>query len=364
MIQMYYLLSEKLMEKIENQFKYIGNPISLNSFGEGHINKSFFVKTDADKTYVLQCISSVAFHDVPGLMKNALLVSKHIANKGGNTLDFIQTKNDQYFYVDSNNDYWRSYELIDAICLQHPETPDDFYQSAVAFGNFQNMLDDFPAECLCETIPNFHNTPFRFSQLHEAIDKDAFDRAKNAVKEIKFALEREDTSNKLVEMLYHGELPLRVTHNDTKINNVLLNSKTRQAMCVIDLDTVMPGLSAFDFGDAIRFGASTCREDEPDASKVKLDLNLFRLFTRGFLESFPILSEKEIEVLPDGARMMTLECGVRFLTDYLNGDTYFRINYPTHNLVRARTQFALVKDMEDHFDEMKQIIKEESMKKL
>ena len=348
------------MNNIVYQFKYEGNPVSCESLGSGHVNKSFSVATDTGKKYVLQCISSVAFHDVPGLMKNAIAVSKFINGKGGRTLNFIPSVDGEYYYVDENNDYWRSYEHVDALCLQAAERPEDFYESAVAFGTFQNMLDDFPADTLCETIPNFHNTPDRFTKLHNAINADVVNRVKQVQHEIDFALAREASAGALVEMLYVGDLPLRVTHNDTKLNNVLLDKNTRKALCVIDLDTVMPGLSAFDFGDAIRYGASTAAEDEQDLSRVHINLYLYRMFARGFLKACPNLTENEKDVLALGSKIITLECGIRFLTDYLDGDKYFGISYPEHNLDRARTQFKLVQDMEDHWNEMETIIREES----
>lgn len=351
------------MENAAFKFKYVGKPVSCERFGNGHINKSFFVDTDENRKYVLQCISSVAFHDVPGLMDNALSVSKHIAGKDSgknSTLNFIQSEDGHCYFADENGDYWRSYEYVDSLCLQSPELPEDFYEAGVAFGTFQKQLDDFPADTLVETIPNFHNTPDRFEKFRKAVAENAAGRADGVKEEIEFALARESETGTLQDMLYKGELPLRVTHNDTKINNVLFDRDTRKALCVIDLDTVMPGLSAFDFGDAIRFGASTGAEDEKDLSKVNLDLNLYRLFARGFISSCPILTEAEKSVLSIGSKLMTLECGTRFLTDYLEGDHYFSIDYPEHNLDRARTQFKLVMDMEEHWDEMERIIEEES----
>ena len=350
----------EFMEKVAYEFKYDGVPVSCELFGNGHINKSYFVMTDRDRKYILQCINSVAFHDVPGLMDNAIAVSKHIAAKGGKSLHFIPTTDGRYWYVDGDGNYWRSYEHVEALCLQAVEKPDDFYESAVAFGTFQNMLNDFPAETLTETIPNFHNTPNRFSNLHKAVSEDGMRRVNQVLPEIEFALAREAEAGKLMDMLYTGELPLRVTHNDTKLNNVLLDKDTRKALCVIDLDTVMPGLSAFDFGDAIRFGASTAAEDEQDLSKVKVNLYLFRLFARGFIKSCPKLTENEKSVLVLGAKLMTLETGIRFLTDYLEGDRYFNISYPEQNLDRARTQLKLVADMEDHWKEMESIVREEA----
>ena len=353
-----------MMNEAALHFRFEGTPISCKEFGNGHINKSFSVETDTGARYVLQRINSVAFHDVPGLMENAIAVSKHIEEKAtreNSTLIFVTTDKGENCYRDETGEYWRAYKYVgDCICLQMPESDDDFYQIAAAFGEFQNQLTDFPAQTLHETIPHFHDTPERYAQLKRAIEKDIAGRVSSVEKEISFALSREHEAGYLVDLLKNGELPLRVTHNDTKINNVLLDSKSRKALCVIDLDTVMPGLSAFDFGDAIRFGASTGAEDEKDLDKISIDLELFRVFSRGFIKACPGLTAKEKEVLPWGAKMMTLECGIRFLADYLSGDVYFSIDRPEHNLDRARTQFKLVEEMEKHWDEMCEIIKEES----
>jgi len=228
----------------------------------------------------------------------------------------------------------------------------------VAFGTFQQQLKDFPAETLCEVIPNFHNTVDRYRIFKEALAADVCGRAASVKAEIDFALAREQEAGTLVNMLAEGKLPLRVTHNDTKLNNVMLDEATRKPLCVIDLDTTMPGLSLYDFGDSIRFGAATAAEDEKDLDKMVMDINLFETYTKGFLSACPGLTENERDMLPMGAKLMTLECGVRFLTDYLSGDTYFRTHYEGQNLDRCRTQFKLVADMESKWDEMKRIVKE------
>ena len=247
----------------------------------------------------------------------------------------------------------------DSICLQLPETDDDFYQSAVGFGTFQQLLTDFPAAKLHETIPNFHNTPDRYRALLETLERDPMHRAVQVQPEIEFALARQAEMSAIQNALASGKLPLRVTHNDTKLNNVLLDAKTRKALCVIDLDTVMPGSSLYDFGDSIRFGAATAAEDEKDISKMEMSLDRFRVFTRGYVRACPGLTAKELELLPMGAKTMTMECGVRFLTDYLDGDHYFAVHRDGQNLDRARTQFKLVADMEKKWDEMQKIVAEE-----
>ena len=339
------------MEQAAFHFAYIGTPVSCELYGSGHINRTYLIGTDTGAHYILQRLSSVAFHDIPGLMSNIIRVTKHIATKDtrpDSTLHFVPSDGGEYYYLDEEGAYWRSYRFVEAICIQLPETPDDFYQSAVAFGNFQNQLSDFPAETLTETIPNFHNTPDRYRKFRDKITEDPCGRAKEAREEIRFYLSREEDGGALQRMRDQGILPLRVT----------LDEKTRKAVCVIDLDTVMPGLSAFDFGDSIRFGASTAVEDEQDLEKVRMDLDLFRIYAKGFISSCPSLTSEERSVLPLGAKIMTLECGMRFLTDYLDGDHYFKTGFPEHNLVRARTQMKLVADMEEKWPEMERIIQE------
>jgi Ser/Thr protein kinase RdoA (MazF antagonist) len=251
------------------------------------------------------------------------------------------------------------YEFVSGgICLDRAETPEDFRLSGRAFGLFQQQMADFPAQRLTEVIPGFHDTPSRYRALHRAIRENRAGRAEGVREEIQFYLDREETAGRMVSMQREGKLPLRVTHNDTKLNNVMLDEKTRQPLCILDLDTVMPGLAANDFGDAIRFGASTAEEDEPDTSKVHLDLELYEAFTKGFLGACGAgLTEAELETLYDGARLMTLECGARFLTDYLDGDVYFHTTRPDHNLDRARTQMALVRDMETNEKTIRQMIR-------
>ena len=231
--------------------------------------------------------------------------------------------------------------------------PEDFYESGKAFGRFQGLLAEYPAGQLTETIKDFHNTPVRYENFLKAVKEDACGRVSLVEEEIRFLTDRAGEMGIAMEMLEKKELPLRVTHNDTKLNNIMIDDETGKAVCVIDLDTIMPGLSIFDFGDAIRFGANTGAEDEADLTKVSLSMPLFEIYTRGFLEGCDgNLTENEIQMLPWGAKLMTLECGMRFLTDYLEGDHYFRIHREGHNLDRARCQFALVADMEKHWEEM------------
>ena len=352
------------MEKAAFHFRYDSEPISCQLFGNGHINHSFLVTTESGNKYMLQNLNSIAFHNIPGLMDNTIAVSEYIRKKTGDprsSLHFIPASDGKYYYIDAVNQYWRSYEFVDnTFSPDAPGTIQDFYNSAIAFGTFQNLLSDFPAETLCEIIPNFHNTPERYRQFREKIAEDPVGRVQKVEPEIAFALEREEAAGQLQRLRDNGILPLRVTHNDTKLTNVLFDNETGNPVCVIDLDTVMPGLSVLDFGDAIRFGASTGAEDEQDLSKVNFDIEKFRIFARGFISSCPVLTDAELDHLALGAKTITTENGVRFLADYIDGDKYYGTSYPDQNLYRARTQFKLVSDMENQWEEMLQVIREES----
>ena len=275
-------------------------------------------------------------------------------------LEVIRTYCDGTYFKDEDGYFWRMYNYIDnSICLDRPENTQDFYQCAVAFGQFQRDLTDFPADSLFETIPDFHNTPKRYNDFLESVKNDKSGRASTVKEEIEFIKSRSDFYSILIDNNKSGKLPLRVSHNDTKSNNVMLDAVTHKARCVIDLDTIMPGFSVTDFGDAIRFGASTADEDEKDISKVNLDIEMFKAYTKGFLDGCDgQLLDSEVMLLPEGAKMMTIECGMRFLADYIDGDTYFKTSYPEHNLDRCRTQLKLVADMEVKWDIMKEIVKE------
>ena len=354
---------EALHKSVLEHFRLDAPAVSCERYGCGHINETYLVVTQSGRRYILQKISNRAFPDVAGLQENIAAVTAHLRSQTDDpngALNLIYTKEGESWYHQGENSDWRIYDFVEnSICLQAPESPEDFYQSAIAFGTFQQQLGTFPAETLHETIRNFHNTPDRYRLFRQALEEDSMGRAAQVQPEIEFALAHEEVGSRLTAMLKAGKLPLRVTHNDTKLNNVMLSCDTRTPLCVIDLDTTMPGLSAYDFGDSIRFGAATAAEDEKDLSKMTMSLDLFRTFTRGFLRSCPGLTETERQVLPLGALTMTLECGVRFLTDYLAGDQYFGIHYPDHNLDRCRTQFRLVADMEAKMDEMNAIVREE-----
>ena len=345
------------------RFQLDAPAVSCERYGCGHINETYLVVTESGRRYILQKISNRAFPDVAGLQENIAAVTEFLHTQTSDpygALTLIPTDEGKAYLHWAENSDWRVYDFIEgAVCLQKPETAEDFYQSAIAFGTFQQQLAGFPAHTLHETIKNFHNTPDRFRIFKEVLAKDVMGRAKDVQPEIDFVLAHEEVGGRLMGLLKEGKLPLRVTHNDTKLNNVMLSAKERKPMCVIDLDTTMPGLSAYDFGDSIRFGAATAAEDEKDLDKVTMSLDLFRIFTRGFLTACPGLTAEERKALPLGAMTMTLECGVRFLTDYLDGDHYFGIHRPEHNLDRCRTQFKLVRDMEAKWDEMMKIVEEE-----
>ena len=341
-------------------------PTYCQPYGNGHINDTFLVV--AERRYILQRMNTVVFPHPEELMENIIGVTEHIRKKaeaaGGAvaraSLVVVPTLAGKKFFCDSTNHYWRLYEFTEGTKTQEVvESVADFESCAEAFGNFQQQLADYPAHLLHESIVNFHNTPWRYENLMKAVAEDRCGRLAEVEAEVQFARDREQFCKTLEKAREEGSLPLRVTHNDTKLNNILFDEKTSEPVCVIDLDTVMPGYSVNDFGDSIRFGANTAVEDETDLSKVTLDLTLFEAYARGFLKGCNgSLTEKEIELLPVGAMMMTLECGMRFLTDYLQGDVYFKVHRPGHNLDRARNQFALVADMERKLDQMNIIIKQ------
>ena len=359
----------KKVEKIISNFKINGNVVLAERYGSGHINITVRVVVrdgHIEREYVLQRINKNVFKNPHNLMENYVGVTEFLRNKiiasGGDlereSLNVIKSRDDKNYYIDEEGEYWRLILFVsDSISYDKVERPEQFYDSAVAFGNFQNLLADYPADTLYETIPNFHNTPDRFRKLCEAVESDVCGRRSEVEAEIAFAMEREEFINTLETAHKAGKLPLKVTHNDTKLNNVLFDKKTGKALCVIDLDTIMPGYEVNDFGDSIRFGATTALEDETDLSKVNFDIELYELYVKGFIEGAAgRLTDGEIEMLPVSAVMMTLECGMRFLTDYLSGDTYFRISREKHNLDRARNQFKLVTDMEQKMPQMREIV--------
>ena len=333
---------ERMLEAAQ-AFQIEGTFKSSAPYGSGHINSTYAMVWEQDGKevrYILQRVNTDIFKDPVSLMKNIEGVTeflrKEIIENNGDpereTLNLVPAKDGKKYYQDSEGGFWRAYIFIEnATCYNLVEKPEDFYQSGKAFGHFQRLLAQYPAEELSETIPNFHNTPVRFETFKKAIEEDVCGRAASVKEEIQFVMDRQEQLGKAMDMLKEGKLPLRVTHNDTKLNNIMIDDATGQAICIIDLDTIMPGLSIFDYGDSIRFGANTAEEEGS-------------------------LTEAEMDMLPMGAKLMTLECGMRFLTDYLQGDVYFRTSRENHNLDRTHTQFALVADMENKWSEMKAVV--------
>lgn len=328
-------------------------------FGSGHINDTVRLTYETEtgrQRYVLQRLNTSIFKDPEGVMRNIVTVTAHLREKtlarGGDpereTLRVIPNKTGGSFAVDRTGGFWRVTRFIEGtVSYDVVGDPALMYESGRAFGVFQKDLRDLDAGSLAEVLPNFHNTPLRYAQFESALRADCAGRAKDCGPEIAFLLERRDLAAAAEKLRTAGMLPLRVTHNDTKINNVMFDAVTGHPVCVLDLDTVMPGLVLYDFGDAIRTGTNTGEEDEPDTEKIGFAMDRYEAFTRGFLEeSAAVLTETERTTLPLGARLITYEQALRFLADYLAGDTYYKTAYPAHNLVRARTQIKLLGEME------------------
>ena len=362
--------TDDIIEEVLAAFDFGGTITQVSPHGNGHINDTYRVKVQTEngpiKSYILQRMSSAAFKRPDQLMENIVGVTEYLVQQigamGGDvdreTLQVIRPRSGENYYTDRQGEAWRVHQFIThTICYESAETPELFEESALAFGRFQKMLCGYPAHTLWETIPHFHDTEDRLAKLKAAVEADVMGRVAECEAEIAFAFARQEDCSVALQAQRDGILPLRVTHNDTKLNNVLMDRDSGKAICVIDLDTTMPGLAINDFGDAIRFGANHSAEDEKDLSKVNFDIDLYEAFTRGFLAGADgTLTEAELDYLPWGAKLMTLECGMRFLTDYLSGDTYFRIHYPEQNLDRCRTQFKLVRDMEAQFADMAEVV--------
>ena len=370
MSQIYVPEKDPILNEVLSAYAFPATLLGAVRYGQGHINDTFCVLCQPQEgdciRYILQGLSSAAFPHPEELMENFIGITSYLREKvvanGGDplreTLSLVKTRDGKDFFTDSNGKVWRLTPFIENTDCFQSATPELFEASARAFGRFQYMLQGYPAETLHETIVKFHDTENRFEKFLAALEADKHDRAKDIQAEIQFVLDRKADCSVALQALRDGKLPLRVTHNDTKLNNILIDRDTHEGICVIDLDTTMPGLSINDFGDSIRFGANHSKEDEKDLSKVNFDIELYEAYTRGFLEGARgSLTEAELEYLPWGARLMTLECGIRFLTDYLDGDHYFRIHYPEQNLDRCRTQFKLVKDMEEQFEAMSAVVR-------
>lgn len=359
------------LRKIIKHFDFVGQYEGAEECVTGHINDTFILQYQFEggpRRYVLQRINQHVFHHPPEVMQNIGAVTEHLRAKilarGGEprreALRVIPTQDGMLFFHSQEDEYWRAYDYIEgARNYEQVENPLHFYHAGRAFGQFQYLLSDFPAESLFETIERFHDTPKRLADLLQVIKADPLGRVSLVSREIDFILERSADTAIIVDLMEAGDIPLRVIHNDTKFNNIMIDDVTGEGICVLDLDTVMPGSALYDFGDCIRFGASTAKEDEPNLNLVSLDLELFREFTRGYLEmAREFLNPVELEHLAFSAKLLTLETGIRFLTDYLDGDHYFRIDHPQHNLDRARTQLKLVAEMEAQMSVMEGIVQE------
>ncbi|NBV48144.1 MAG: aminoglycoside phosphotransferase family protein [Verrucomicrobia bacterium] len=356
--------------RVAAEFDFGGKVLSASPYGSGHINDTFVTvvaATPAPRRFVLQRINHLIFKQPDLLMENVERVCAHAHAKlraagapdaHRRALRLIPTKQGKSWHIDADANRWRCYDFIEgATGHDVVRSPAQAESAAKAFGAFQSLLADLPGGRLHETIPDFHHTPGRFARFRAALAADAHGRAASAVPEIAFALARAHEVSVVVDALRDGTLPERVTHNDTKLNNVLLDDVTQEGVCVIDLDTVMPGSALYDFGDLVRTSTSPAAEDEPDLGKVTMQLPMFEALVRGYLSSARgFLTPREKELLPFAGKLITFEIGLRFLTDWLEGDTYFKIKRPTHNLERARTQFKLVASIEEQFPAMREIV--------
>lgn len=353
-------------EEIVSQYFDCDTIDDIKSYGNGHINDTFLVTFRNGEKAIIQKINKYVFKQPEEVMENIVNVTAFLKEKicknGGNpereTLTVYPTKKQKYFYKDSESEYWRAYKYIeDSVCYDESEHLNVYYECGKTCGRFHELLSDYPQEKLYETIKGFHDTKARFQVFQKAVEEDICHRAAKVQEEISFILDREDVVNVFTELVENDILPIRVTHNDTKLNNIMIDQINGKGLCMIDLDTVMPGFAMNDFGDAIRSGANNIKEDAKELGEGGLDLKRYEAYANGFLESCRgALTDSEIEYLPFGAKLMTFECGIRFLTDYLQGDIYYKTAYKEHNLVRCKTQLKLVENMEEKWEEMCSII--------
>ena len=353
------------------QFVVYGDFLVATPFGMGNVNDTFQVTFDQGGIrlhYILQRINSKVFHNPPGVMENIDRVTTHILNKVRSsrqetkrrTLRLLRNHDNKPYVQDENGDYWRAYVFVEnARAYEVLETQEQAYRIAMAFGEFQKQLVDLPGGRLNETIPDFHNTPKRFERLEEAIREDVCGRAASVAAEIDFALSLKEEAGTLIRLNKSGDIPERITHNDTKSNNILIDDLSGEGICVLDLDTVMPGLSLYDFGDMVRSATNSAGEDEVDCDKVWMRFDLYKALYQGFLTAADgFMTSAEKEYLPLAGKIITTEIGVRFLTDYLEGDTYFKIRRPQHNIERCRNQFKLVRSISEQMPAMLKLLKQ------
>ncbi len=367
---MIMIMEDNDIKDIAGQFKIDGEFIEARPHGSGHINDTYlgcYKTSQGVKRFVHQRINHSVFKQPEKLMENIERVTgyarQRIIEASGDpereTLTLVPTWDGKSFYKTADGEYWRTYVFINgARTYEIVEDLRHVYSAAKAFGNFQKLLDSLPGDRLHETIPGFHHTRRRFEAFSQAVEKDAAHRARTTCSEIDFFLKRESIASLVLDRLESGQLPERVTHNDTKLNNVLIDNLTGDGVCVIDLDTMMPGSALYDFGDLVRMGTATAPEDELDLSKVGVDLNMFTWLARGYLDATrDFLTPQESDLLAFAGQLITFEQGIRFLADYLNGDIYYKIHRPEHNLERTRTQLKMLKEMEDKQDQMEAIIR-------
>ena len=351
---------EKQLQDISRQFQIYGEILHAETFKIGHINETYSATYDQGGMrvrYIHQKINKHVFKNPAAVMRNVMRVTTHIRKKleaqnprdlTRRSLVVIPTRSGESYFRNGGTEFWRTFVFVEGVeTFEAVQSPQQAFQAGRAFGEFQRLLVDLPGERLFETIPDFHNTRKRFGALQQALQKDRYNRAKDARAEIEFALEREPIVDVILNAMARGRIPERVTHNDTKFNNVMLDVMTGEAMCVVDLDTVMPGCALYDFGDMVRTTTSPTLEDEPDLSKVKVQMPMFKKLAEGYLSTAgQFLTKAEKSFIAFSGKLITFEIGTRFLTDFLSGDTYFRIHRPDHNLDRCRTQFKLVQSIE------------------
>jgi Ser/Thr protein kinase RdoA (MazF antagonist) len=355
------------IKDIVQQFRIKGNISGFSPYGTGHINDTFKVETAnrTAKNYLLQRINHLVFRDVPGLMENIQRVCTHLrykleqipgADPDRESLTLVEAIDGKPYFLDDSGNYYRMYEFIEKNkTYEIVQTESQAFEAGLIFGRFQNLMSDLPGEPLNETIKDFHNIDVRLNGFFESVGKDKQKRLSETGPEVRFVEERIDEMKILLELSRKGEIPTRVTHNDTKISNVLLDENDK-GLCVIDLDTVMPGLAHYDFGDAIRTATNTGAEDDADLDRVEMDINLYEAYTRGYLKEMTSLNQTEIEYLPLAGKLFSYSQGMRFLKDYLDGDIYYKINHKEHNLQRTRAQFKLLVSMERQYDRMIEIV--------
>lgn len=346
------------MENLIKQFNIKGNIVSINKYGNGHINKTFLVKT-TEETYIFQFINNNVFNNVNMLMHNIDLVTTHLLNKGSKTLEIVKTK-DGRLYTKYGNDYFRGYKYIDnSVCYEKLPSLEMVTEAAKGFGKFHSDLSDIDISQIGDVIPDFHNTAKRYEVFKSIVQKDPCKRKALCEDDVLFLMSRKSDYSLLVDALEKGKINKSITHNDPKINNVVFDEKTNKVSCVLDLDTVMTGTFLYDFGDALRSLFTGDNEDSMDTSKLVCNLDIYRAYLDGYFAKMKdVINAKEIELLPYSILVITEELALRFLGDYINGDKYFGVDYPTHNLVRAKTQIALAKDIIKHLDDLKEITNE------